>query len=270
MATQLQKLQDVLNRAKNPTTKSERFLGSLEALAETIDTRASMEELVDAISLVVKFAGETRQLSAKEIKSIQPEIRKILSEGEKDRKKFKKEVLDLISQVKKEFNDTIKNESKLIVPVKGVDYFDGKDSDPSVVKDMVLSELPEQVFLDGDETIEVINDAKEEKIKKERIEGLDLIEKMARTKAGKGSGGITGRDIIQSYDLSPELDGVTKTFNIPGNWRVISVDGSSFPYKFRKFVDYTYTPQTITFTDEITASSSLAAGQTVEIIYVIG
>jgi len=269
MAKQLEKLQDILQRAKTPTTKSDRFLGSLEALAETIDTRASMEELIDAISLVVKFAGDTRKLSAQEIKNIQPALKKILKDGEDDRKKFKKEVLDLISQVKKEFKDEIKKESKLIVPVKGVHYNDGKDADPTIVKDMVLGELPEQVYLDGDETIEVINDAKEKKIKKERVEGLDIIEKMARTKSGSSGGGLTGRDIIQSYDLSPHLDGVTKTFNIPGNWRVLSVDGSSFPYRFRRFIDYTYTPQTITFTDEITAASSLAAGQTIELIYVI-
>lgn len=80
-----------------------------------------------------------------------------------------------------------------------------------------------------------------------------------------GSGGA-GR-VVRSYDLTSQLDGVTKTFNLPALYKIISVHASSTPFSFRESVDYTYTPTSITFTSEINAGSTLATGQTVTIIY---
>ena len=111
-----------------------------------------------------------------------------------------------------------------------------------------------------------------EKLAIEAIEGLrkELNElKKARGGATNG-GGIVGRDIVKDYDLSSQLDGVTKTFNIPAVWNIISVHCSSFPHALRKNIDFTYTPQTITFTDQIDASTTLASGQTVVLTIVSG
>lgn len=96
----------------------------------------------------------------------------------------------------------------------------------------------------------------------------ELLKKLRVGRGGGGGGGVSGRELVKSYDLSPLLDGVTKTFALPGNWTVLSVSGTSFPYTFRRLVDYTFTPQAITFTGEITAASSLATGQTIEVLYV--
>lgn len=102
----------------------------------------------------------------------------------------------------------------------------------------------------------------------------DLEEEIKRLKKQKtvvsGGGGIVGRDIVKNYDLSPYLDGSTKTFNIPAVWSIVSVACSSFPNILRPTIDYTYTPQTITFTSEIDASTTLAEGQTVIITLVSG
>lgn len=80
---------------------------------------------------------------------------------------------------------------------------------------------------------------------------------------GGGGGGIVGRDLVRNYDLSDQLDGVTKTFNLPAIWSIISVATSSFPNVLRPVIDYTYTGQSITFTSEIDETTTLAAGQTV-------
>ena len=82
-----------------------------------------------------------------------------------------------------------------------------------------------------------------------------------------GGGGSSGGSAVMSYDISSLLNGVTKTFTIPTNSRVISVTASSFPFSFRPTVDYTYTSSSITFTSEIEASSTLATGQTVIVVY---
>jgi hypothetical protein len=81
-----------------------------------------------------------------------------------------------------------------------------------------------------------------------------------------GGGGGLGK-LVKAYDLSPYLNGVLKTFTIPGNYRVISVHGSSFPFVFRPTTDYTYTTSSITFTSEVVASTMLPTGQSVIIIY---
>ncbi len=139
--------------------------------------------------------------------------------------------------------------------IKGEKGEDGKDGSP---------DTPEQI-------VEKINsiplDDEDNKIGIEHIEGWEkglnkLINLHSQSNTNNG-GGIIGRDIVQDIDLSSQLNGVTKTFNIPATWRIISVDLSSFPYgSCRKGTDYTYTPQTITFTSEIDAATQLASGQT--------
>lgn len=136
--------------------------------------------------------------------------------------------------------------------------------------DSVAENLPKLSPIEIRDSLESIKD-EEEKLDinavKNLREELDELRKFKAKTVATG-GGITGRDIIKSYDLSPFLDGSTKTFAIPGNWTVLSVSGTSFPFTYRRLVDYTFTPQEITFTSEITAETSLAAGQTIEILYV--
>lgn len=97
-----------------------------------------------------------------------------------------------------------------------------------------------------------------------------LKKEMKRVNETPGGGGIVGRDIVRNYDLSDQLDGVTKTFNLPAIWSVISVATSSFPNVLRPIIDYTFTGQSITFTDEIDAGTTLAEGQTVVLTIVSG
>lgn len=112
-----------------------------------------------------------------------------------------------------------------------------------------------------------------DKLSIDAIEGLrkELKDLRKMTREGGGGGGVaSSRNLFQDYDLSPYLDGVTKTFNLPATWNIITVDTSSFPHALRKTIDYTWTPQSITFTSEIDAATTLATGQTVIITLVTG
>lgn len=81
---------------------------------------------------------------------------------------------------------------------------------------------------------------------------------------------IVGRDIIQPIDISSQLDGVTKTFNIQAIYTIVSVSLSSYPYgSLRNGIDFTYTPTSITFTSEIDAETQLSSGQKCIIIAVL-
>tara|TARA_R110000868_G_scaffold75379_3_gene217560 strand:+ start:6658 stop:7449 length:792 start_codon:yes stop_codon:yes gene_type:complete len=103
-------------------------------------------------------------------------------------------------------------------------------------------------------------------------EELDKINKKISKSKGItifGGGSSSGGRIVKSYDIFSQLNGVLKTFTLPSFYRIISVHASSFPFSFRDTVDYTTdaSAMTITFTSEITASSTLATGQTITIVY---
>lgn len=89
-----------------------------------------------------------------------------------------------------------------------------------------------------------------------------------KSKKSLTRGSSTTGFVVKVYDISPLLDGVTKTFTIPSNNRVISVHASSSPYSaFRPTVDFTYTNSSITFTSEIEATTVLSSGQSILIEY---
>jgi phosphopantetheinyl transferase (holo-ACP synthase) len=138
-------------------------------------------------------------------------------------------------------------------PKKGVDYFDGLNGSP---------DTPDQIA-------EKLNTLKEA-VDKSVIKDLEqLFRDVKNLKQGGGQklfvrGG--GGHPNNTYDLSPYLDGVTKTFTIPKNWRVIDVQIGTIP-PLRPTVDYTYTANTLTFTDEIDASVYLESGLSAIVIY---
>ena len=162
-------------------------------------------------------------------------------------------------------------------PVKNKDYFDGEkptvEEFTTIIKSLIPpvepppTDSPKEIIIklesveNNDEklSIEAIKDLREE---------LDDLKKQKTVYVGGGSG-ATGGGIVKAYDLSASLNGTTKTFNLPAFWRVISVHLSSFPNILRETIDYTTdgSAMTITFTSEINASTSLATGQTLIIIY---
>lgn len=116
----------------------------------------------------------------------------------------------------------------------------------------------------------------DQRLKASAVQGLDeLIERVAGLSENVSriqttpTASIVGRDIIADIDISSQLNGSKKTFNIQAIYNIISVDTSSFPHALRKNIDYTYTDTSITFTDEIAAASTLASGQTVIITAVL-
>lgn len=121
----------------------------------------------------------------------------------------------------------------------------------------------------GETIVEKINalptDTDEFKIGAEHIKGLidTIAELRSQIKnSSTPAGGVVGRSVFKDIDLSADLDGSTKTFNIPSVYNILNVNLSSFPYgSLRKNIDFTYTSNSITFTDEIDAATQLSAGQ---------
>lgn len=118
-----------------------------------------------------------------------------------------------------------------------------------------IPEIPEAF-----DATEIMEDIEELENKYEVLtKELKIVRQM---RGGKSSGSGLHRDHFSDLDITAQLDGSTKTFNIPAIYNILSVSLSSYPYgTLRKNIDYTYTNTTITFTDEIAASTQLANGQ---------
>lgn len=131
----------------------------------------------------------------------------------------------------------------------------------------IIKSLQTNFQLNGKDVVEKINAlplTPDCQIDASHIKNLPRPKKEKSTgRIGRGTGNAT-----KYYDLSDFLNGVTKTFTIPANVRVLDVRSNSAPIAFRQTTDYTHTTSSITFTSEVEASTTLAAGQTVYIIYV--
>lgn len=234
-----------------------------------------------AMYMELKEIGESlRKIAEKELPEmpLSPEVQKIQIEG-----------LETIT-LKGEKGDT---------PKVGVDFDQPKDGENYVLTEKNIKEIAAQVpvpvvekIIEKTEVIHeqpiVTNEVREvaiaesaeqivekinslptdeenenKKIDISHIKGFKDFEKdINYLKTRPTPGGIAGRDLFQDVDLSSQLDGATKTFNIAAVWNIISVHLSSFPHALRKGTDFTYTPTSITFTSEIDAALSLASGQT--------
>lgn len=130
---------------------------------------------------------------------------------------------------------------------------DGKDGSPDKPKDIAkkLNTLTEEV------DISVI---------KGLSKSIENLRNYVREKGGsKQIHG--GGNIVEYYDLSATLNGATKQFTIPINRKIVQVISSSAPFVFRPIIDYTNTRTRITFDPAIDASSMLASGQSLIILY---
>lgn len=246
----------------------------LDSVAETAVGRQELSELVETMATLL--ADSKMELKRQE-ERIKEELEKFKSELQKADTTSKASA----SQTLQDFTGRHQAELAAMRELVAKEIAKVRDLIPELPEEFDASSLEEalrghQEALDSltDLTTgENIRNALEalpegDKLAMSAIEGLETeLEKIRATKTSVQTG-VTGRDIITKYDLSPYLDGSTKTFNIPATWAVISVACSSFPNVLRPTIDYTNTNTTITFTNEIEASTTLAAGQTVVLILV--
>lgn len=140
----------------------------------------------------------------------------------------------------------------------GIDGLNGKDGSPDTAEVIVdkINTLPER---------------EQDQIDVKHIKGLKkYIEEMVSKSQSKTVfvGGGTGGRIVKTYDISPQLNGVLKTFSLPTFWRIIDVKIGTIP-PLRPTIDYTWdaSAMTITFTSEIDAQTYLSSGLSAIIIY---
>ena len=247
----------------------------LEAMDKYTLTREDFEK---NFSRVLKFLNSLKEKNQGEFSSLNKkweEFSSQLADGNKtELGGMNKSLNDLFTQLSNKLNKILDDRIALIK--------NGKDADEEKVS-IIASEraleavkplIPTTSTLKKDisKMGKLIRKILKKKLKISDIKGLrkelDKLKKSGGVHSlSGGSGGIGGS--VRYHDISGELNGVLKTFSLPAFARVLSVQSSSFPNAFRETTDYTVDGSafTITFTSEIEESTTLAAGQTITILY---
>lgn len=254
------KLEMFMKFVEDGAVSKEEFSAFLKELAK------ELLDMESGLKTEILTVDEKYQTAYKEIEVILSDIKTMIKDSNIKSLDYTKERFTLLLE---KFNSVIK---------------DIKDSIPTMPD---LSDINTKIN-NLDSKIKVIEDKKPEEIKptfvndllepiKEELKNLrkyvDTQFSKVKKSGGKtmyvGGGNAGGGRIVKSYDIYDSLNGVTKTFSLPAFYRIISVHSSSFPFSFRETVDYTSdaSAMTITFTSEISASVTLATGQTVTIVY---
>lgn len=244
-------------------------------LSDTDENVASLDDAVKTLqrNLVteIKEGGKLGQaIKETEIERIAMKVAVKLVDierGDDGHTPTREELLDLIDPLIPAI-PTVVEGKKGDTPIRGTDYW--TDADKKAIIDAVFSKIPIVEAQSGNDLITIINEENtNKKIKMERIEGLS--EALQKRGQGVQAGGVvSGRELFADIDISSQLDGATKTFDIQTIYKIITVDLSSFPYALRKTTDYTFTSTSITFTSEIDAVTQLSAGTTCILTVVLG
>lgn len=294
MPDKLQKLQELMKLANNSLSVEE-FLANFKIVIEYVKKiEKNLDKKVDdkcenaqnELEKVIKQLKETDQEYQSTLKRIEDDNQSTLS----NLKKWALErVGDLFvkSNISQEIKKKLNEVDKLMEPL--MDYklpstTELVDEVTQIIEKSIAQQLPKVPSIEDIENdlpklgakirdaLELLQD--DERLDVSAIKGLeDLIKKVEKLSEAKqstrfvGGGGGVGKHNTFYYDLSPYLDGTTKTFSLPAAWKVIGVhSGGSTPATFRPTIDFTWSPTSITFTSEIEASTTLAAGQTIMVV----
>ena len=258
----------------------EKNLQKLNKLLSLMDEDSlTKEEFIKQFENIVNFIKKIEQKNILEIESMKKTLDELSQMVKNDANlavsELKKQVNDLVTkQVDKLYKEYEKKEQEM--DYKMSEIRDGKDADDQAIFDKVFNEVQKPILdsveKDLPKLATAIRDALELLVGDERldisaIKGLEELKKTSEQKTAIMVGG-KARNSVHIYDLSSQLNGVLKTFTLPSNFGVIGVWCSAFPNAFRPTIDYTEGNRTITFTSEINAATTLAAGQTVVIQYI--
>lgn len=262
----LKKLEQMIGLIESDKLTHDEFAQFFQAFTKVI---TDLKQVIDRNSTSLKSDYE-KSLSqvSQSVSEAELYIKQLINLSEV---KSQKNVKDLSQRLSSEINRV----EQSMPSMPDLSVLEAKISQVEASMPKIVPPVPET----GEEIVNKINDLPIEsdfQIDIEHIKGLekeldDLKKKISKkgytVSAGSSSSG--GGKIVKAYDLSPLLNGVLKTFSLPAFWRVITVVSSSFPIAFRENVDYTIDAgaMTITFTSEIDASTALASGNTITIIY---
>lgn len=257
----------------------------IKSILELVNTdRASARDLALFAVKILKLIKDVQATLSSNVSSVEKDFAEKIKEVSESLTESENALEKMLADNKKEsaenfelVDDEIK---KIYKAISSIPQFDSSEikkeiSDIYVLVEKLSKKVGDIKMPTPEETRDALEKLDgEDRLDVSAIKGIEALFKrlFAQMKPTSkaifvGGGGNGGGRIVKAYDLSSQLNGVLKTFALPSNWRVISVQASSFPNTLRPTVDYTFTSSSITFTSEIDAGSTLATGQTLIVIY---
>jgi len=157
---------------------------------------------------------------------------------------------------------------------EGKDGSDGLDGSTPTREELtnLISPLIPEAIAPKEETAEEHRDKLEElegeeRLDKDAIKGLEDMFEELNSKLNRVAEVRSGpnANAIQSDDLTSQLDGENRTFNVSRHRIPLALRGSQFPFEYRFTVDYTTANKTLILTDEVAPPES---GQTLTFLSV--
>ena len=250
LVIEIEALKDQLKRDLKDAVKN----ATSEALFQDFaKIQAFKDEVKNSVDLILKAIEEKKQQAVtytdeniqKSLVDFNEKLDQLLNDT--------KETVDsLSSKNAQQFKETIIKIENLRgpagkTPVKGIDYFDGKDLDPQTVVPLVLAKITKE---EPDTLVEKINKA-DKKVKLNSIEGLqEEIAALKRTVRERNVGGSGGSGNWIPEVPTGSVNGSNTTFTLTS--RVSSSGKASFVLingqVQRYTTHYTISDKTLTFT----------------------
>lgn len=224
-------------------------------------------KFVESFAQVMKMVRDLRASNEREFTLIHSAVQmlseKVKADASTEMSNSKKGMMDYCEREMAKMQKEMDRMSK--TQMDGMNFvYDKANSFKDMEEGKIVQDVLAQIKLPEQEENKLIIDA---------IKGLRKeLDEMKASKSGAGATHAifaSQRGAVKAYDISSQLNGVLKTFTLPAFWRVISVHSSSFPSAFRETTDYTTdaNASTITFTSQIDASTALASGNSIIIVY---
>lgn len=241
----LEKLKQLVTMVNEGITKTE-FLQSFQAV---------LTQLVQLENSLIKKIDDTLNNKSQ---AFNEQISNLLSESKIGFQKMSESHEKTMDSMKTEMMKMMKNlmsshDKKMEeMDDKMMEMHDGKDADEKMIIEKVLERIPKPK--DGEPgkdidplTVEELqNELKSLKEETERIKNLP-----------RGRMGARKVPIIKRVNLSSQCDGATKAFTLPRDTvDVVGVFGTQFPINFNPGTDWTFSGQTLTLGDSITAPAT--------------
>lgn len=249
--------------------------------------RITGDELIRGVELMLAHVKEIKANNSTELTAIKTALQNVLTKMQSDseirHEKTSTELRKLFDTALKEIrshNTTFGSDIEKKVS-QTLEDFHGEINSAFSEYEFSISEMreelsnipekdsPEQIVEKLESLIPESNEEEDKRLDARAIKGLKkLIKKVVSGMGGNSGGGGSERRGVQYYDLSSQLDGVTKTFSLPAFLKVLDVKLSSVPV-MRQTTDYTQdgTLMKITFTSEINAATDLSSGQSCIVLY---
>lgn len=252
------------------TKQIDKFVKALDGLYEE-DDKEKMALIAEFLNIATEFLKGIEEYQEREFAALRSSVnadidtrtsesgRELSAAQKRGADLLKAELIALVARVEKALREQENGMNYIYDKVRSLK--NGKDSDPQEVAGIVLKQITPGMTEEEKQRLEELADDVEAFRK--------LAEEMKRSRSTiPAVTPVGGRNLVRTVDISDQLDGSTKTFNIGAFHSIQQVVSSSFPHALRATIDYTWDANagTITFTDEIDASTVLGEGQTVRIL----